>query len=136
MNNYKDKFQNLYTHDSGIIELKYSDFIFKNRNKIFYLKNDINNINNGIIMVYAPWCKHCKSIADEFSKMSYDYMNIFYLGVINAEDLKNKNDILANKLGVSEYPKFFKLSNKIEVKFIEYDFKSIDDIKFYISLNT
>ena len=131
MNNYESKFKDLYEIDSGVLELKYNDFIEKNKN--YYLKG--KNIKEGIIIFYAPWCNHCKKMSNELKNLVSDYTNIFFIGVVNSEDITNKNDILSSIFKIKEYPTYFIIKNNKIIKLKE-QFKNLDDINFYILINS
>jgi len=125
-----EKYKDLYELDSGITELKYNDFIKKNNS--YNLKK---NVNNGLLIFYAPWCSHCKVLSTELKKIANDYINKFYIGVINIEDIVNKNDILSNSFNVKQYPTYFEIKNG-KIKKINTVFNDISDINFYILLNS
>jgi thiol-disulfide isomerase/thioredoxin len=130
MNNYENKFKDLYDLDSGIIELKYNDFIKKNND--YYTKK---NIKEGLLIFYAPWCKHCITLSKDLKNLVSDYVNKFFIGVVNVEDLNNKNDILSNIFNIKSYPTYFIIKNN-KIKKTNNYFKNIDDINFYILLNS
>lgn len=125
-----EKYKDLYELDSGITELKYNDFIKKNNS--YNLKK---NVNNGLLIFYAPWCSHCKVLSTELKKIANDYINKFYIGVINIEDIVNKNDILSNSFNIKQYPTYFEIKNG-KIKKINTLFNDISDINFYILLNS
>ena len=130
MNNYENKFKDLYELDSGIIELKYNDFIKKKNH--YYTKK---NIKEGLLIFYAPWCSHCLKLSNDLKKLISDYINKFFIGVVNVEDLNNKNDILSNNFNIKSYPTYFIIKNN-KIIIPNNHFKNIDDINFYILLNS
>ena len=123
---YENKFKDLYPETSGVIELKYNDFKKK------HLKN--GKMKNGLIIFYAPWCKHCINLANELTKVSIEFYNSFSLYAVNIEDINNKNDILSSKFKIDKFPTFYSVSNFNNINYLNYQFKSIDDLKFYIYL--
>ena len=127
-----NKYKDIYYIDSGVEELKYSDFKI-NKKKII-LKKKNNNLN-GLVIVYAPWCKHCKEIVDTWSELAIENMYRFYIASINSEDLKNKNDHITSKLKVIEYPTLFSIKKSgLLTKYV--GSISRDDIQYHISINS
>ena len=131
MNNYENKFKDLYDLDSGIVELKYNDFV--KEEKDYYIKN--KNIKEGLLIFYAPWCVHCKKQSQELKNLINDYINKFFIGVVNVEDLKNKNDRLASIFKIKQFPTYFIIKNNKIIK-LKDQFKNLDEINFYILLNS
>ena len=123
---YENKFKDLYPETSGVIELKYKDFKKK------HLKN--GKMKNGLIIFYAPWCKHCINLANELTKISTEFYNLFSIYAVNIEDINNENDVLASKFNINKFPTYYSVSNFNNVNYLNYQFKNIDDLKFYIYL--
>ena len=98
----KDYYEDLYINVEHIDELKYSDFIIKDKKLI--LKNKDYQNNKSIIIFYAPWCSHCKTIYDDIIELSITNLNKFKIGVVNISDNKNKNHLLSNFLKMDSIP--------------------------------
>ena len=88
-NDIMSSYKNIYGENKGIIELKYKDFIVK-KNKLF-INNKFFDENKGLIIFYAPWCSHCKKMSDYLIDLALDNLNIFPIGSVNIEDIKNEN---------------------------------------------
>ncbi|CAG2055984.1 unnamed protein product [Timema podura] len=53
-----------------------------------------------IVEFYAPWCGHCQSFADEYSKAATALKGVSMVGAINVDEHKS----LGAKYGVKGYP--------------------------------
>jgi thiol-disulfide isomerase/thioredoxin len=127
-------FKNIYGEETGIIELKYKDFqINKSSIKI---KNNFFDPNNykGLIIFYAPWCKHCVEISSEFINLAQDNLYIFPMGAVNIEDVKNKNDKLAQKFKIEQIPTVKYVDSKGIIKDYPYNI-SIENLRYFINMN-
>lgn len=93
---------NLYDDNSGVIELYNKDFI-KKGNKFKILNKNFKN-QKGLIIIYAPWCKHCISMAPMMSEIAKIFQNRFKIGSINAENTYMKNDDLRIDMKIKQYP--------------------------------
>lgn len=125
-NNYKKKYKDLFNLDSGVIELKYNNFLIEKNNVIF-------DNNNSLILVYAPWCKHCQIFAEVWSQLAIHYRNKFNLYSINSEDIDNKNDYIISKLKPNNYPILYKVDKNGKLIIFENEL-NLNDITYYISL--
>ena len=74
-------------------------------------------------------------MSSELKNLISDYTNLFFIGVVNSEDLKNKNDVLSNIFKIREYPTYFVIKNNKIIK-LKDQFKNLDDINFYILINS
>ena len=61
-NNNLILYKDIYGMDKAIPELKLKDF--KYNKKKLTINNDYFSENKGLIIFYAPWCKHCKNLSD------------------------------------------------------------------------
>jgi thiol-disulfide isomerase/thioredoxin len=95
--------QNLYSPYSGVLELSQGDFKKKKLiNKDFKGKQ-------GILIFYAPWCGHCRSMVREISELAIQFRYIFPFGTVNCEN-PNNNDI-CQEFAVEKFPTIFVTKN-------------------------
>ena len=125
--------KNIYNSNYGVTELKYKDFIIKNK-KVF-VKKDIYKDNHGFIIFYAPWCKHCKELAPKIIDLAISNLNIFYFGSVNIEDIYNDNHKLSHILDVKKIPTIYKLNKNGQLIKYEYEY-SYENLNYYITMNT
>lgn len=114
---------------TDIIELKYKDFKIKNKNKKIHNKNFMNK--KGLIILYAPWCKHCNDITSYMVELGSFYKNIFPIGAINSEDILYKNDKLLKYFNYKYYPTLFTISKKGNINLYKNQL-SKDELHYYI----
>lgn len=128
-------YDDLYGQNTGIVELKYKDFTYDKKTKSLTCNHPaFKNFKKGIIIFYAPWCNHCINMYDDIIELSINYMNIFPIAVVNIEDLKNKNDILASYAYVTKYPTMKVLNKNLILENYNNDL-SKDNITYYINMN-
>lgn len=126
-----DKYNNIYGKYDKVIELKYKDFKFNNKDLI--IKNKIFFKNNSLIIFYAPWCKYCKKLYDDISELSITNHNKFNIGSVNINDIKNNNHLLSNFLNITSIPCAYIIKNK---KLIKYNkVINYENIFYYINMN-
>lgn len=119
-----------YPDNAPVKELKYKDFKYNKQKPTLNHKKFKNKV--GMILVYAPWCQHCKGIIQTWNDLASQYNYIFPLGAINAEDIDNRNHELLSNLSVTAYPTLFTVSKKgnlTKYKHIE----TRDELIYYIS---
>ncbi len=128
---YKD----LYGENSGIVELKYKDFIYNEKSKSLQCKHPLfQDIRRGMIIFYAPWCVHCNDMYDDLIELSINYMNVFPIAVVNIEDVKNKNDILMVQAKVVRYPTLKIVNKDLYLEDYNNDLTK-DNMTYYINMN-
>jgi thiol-disulfide isomerase/thioredoxin len=79
--------KNLFVKNSNVIELVETDFI-KKHNK-YIINHKSFKQTNGLIMLYAPWCKHCKESVDNWEYLANIFNNDFVIAAINSESDNN-----------------------------------------------
>lgn len=128
---YKD----MYDDVSTIYELKYADFEIDEKTKsIKCIHPMFQHTQRGMIVFYAPWCKHCNQMYDDLVEISINYMNIFPIGVVNIEDIKNKNDHLSAHAKVMKYPTMKIVNRDLYLEDYNNDM-SKDNIVYFINMN-
>lgn len=70
------------------------------------------------LLLYAPWCGHCKSIHPEWEKFAGSVKDIVRVGAIDADKYRD----VASQFGVKGFPtiKFYKMGNKKGMKPSDY----------------
>ena len=132
-NNQKIKlFKNIYGLDKGIIELTLKDFIYKNKN--LYINNEYFSEKKGLIIFYAPWCKHCIKISDMLINLALSNINLFNFGAVNTENTEEGNDYLSIYANINRLPtiKYINSNNNLTDYPFEYN---IDNLIFYVNTN-
>jgi thiol-disulfide isomerase/thioredoxin len=99
---YNKLFRNLYGGDTGITDLVYKDFKYKNEK--LYIEHPDFKGRKGIIVFYAAWCSHCNKLSQTLIDMQNEYLNKYVFGAINIENVKEKNDELAIHADVKFIP--------------------------------
>jgi thiol-disulfide isomerase/thioredoxin len=125
------RYEDIYHDYSGVVELKYKDFEIKDK-KIF-IKNK-NFLNKGFIVFYAPWCSPCKRMGDDYSELALTYKNIYPIGAVNTEDIKNNNDLLSSIANVKQYPTIKKISKDGLLENFDTEFNK-NNILYYINIS-
>lgn len=72
-----------------------------------------------MVLFYAPWCGHCKSMKPEYEELRKKYMKIPNKNVvmINCDDHKE----FASKAGVQGFPTLRLYKNPKDDKYVDYD---------------
>jgi len=68
-----------------------------------------------LVMFYAPWCGHCKSMKADYARAAEQLTNAKVPHVLAAVDATQERD-LANRFSIKGYPtiKFFRRGNEVE----------------------
>lgn len=119
-----------YPKDSPVKELKYKDFKYVNNKPV--LKHKKFKGKSGMVLVYAPWCKHCKGFTETWNDLAQQYNYIFPMGAINAEDIQNHNHQISSDLSVRAYPTIFHVSKTGRMTKYKLD-ETRDELMYYIS---
>ena len=105
---YEELFKNVYGEDKNVPELVFNDFEMKNNNVCLKTRHDTAiKTDKCLIIVYAPWCGHCKRLADLIFNLADEYTNLFSFAAINIENLEQQNDKLKIMLNVTSVPTLF-----------------------------
>lgn len=129
-----DIFSNIYGIDKGVIELTLKDFTYDKKNKKLYINNSYFNENKGIIIFYAPWCKHCVKMSDLIIDLAISNLNIFYFGSVNVENIEDGNDYLAIYGNIHNLPTIKVINEDKSLENYKFDY-NIDNLIFYVNTN-
>lgn len=125
---YKD----IYSKEKGILELKLSDFDYIN--KKLYIKNDYFLEKKGLIIFYAPWCKHCVKISELLINLALANINLFYFGAVNCENIEDGNDYLCSYANITKYPTIKYIKEDGTLEDYKYEYVS-DNLVYFINTN-
>ena len=102
----KDIYADIFTKESGNIELKLSNFHYNKKTK--KLKCILPSFKDrGFIFFYAPWCKHCLKLSTPLSNLAIMNATVFPFGAVNSEDIQGGNDFLCNYADIEKYPSLY-----------------------------
>jgi len=88
-----------------------------------------------MVLFYAPWCGHCKSMKPDYEQLRKKYMKVPDKNVvmINCDDHKE----FASKAGVQGFPTIRLYKNPKDDKYIDYEGpRTADAIETYLSENS
>jgi thiol-disulfide isomerase/thioredoxin len=130
LNKTNNLFKNIYGDETGVRELTLKDF--KYDNKKLYITNSFFNNKKGLIIFYAPWCKHCKKISSLIIDLALSNINIFNFGAINTENIDDGNDKLCIYADINRLPtiKIINKDNTLEDYSYSY---TIDNLLYIIN---
>lgn len=119
-----------YPKSSPVKELKYKDFKYINKKPVITNKNFKGK--TGLLLVYAPWCKHCKGFTELWNDLAQQYNYLFPMGALNAEDIHNQNHQISSDLSVKFYPTIFVVSKNGRLTKYKYD-ETRDELTYFIN---
>tara|TARA_B100000780_G_C21126993_1_gene457830 strand:+ start:13200 stop:13586 length:387 start_codon:yes stop_codon:yes gene_type:complete len=112
-------------NNTSVIELNKSDF---NRKKVKHIDFEKKN---GLIVFYAPWCKHCKNMKDMWENLASTFKYQFAIAAVNVEDTNKNNGKLLKTFNISIYPTIKYVTKTGTV--IKYEgIQNYDDIVYFI----
>lgn len=123
------EYENFYGGKSdAVVELTDEDFDLKNKK----VKHDEFKNKMGLIMIYAPWCGHCRNMIDTWKDLAGQFRYRFAIGAVNSENISANNVNVVKGFKVKYYP---------TVKFVNKDGKikrfdgllTKDDLLYFIS---
>lgn len=107
------EYENFYDgEDDSVIELTTDDFDLKNKK----IKNKQFENKMGLIMIYAPWCGHCRNMVNIWRELAGQFKYCFIIGAVNSENINSNNIDIIKSFKVKYYPtvKFVNTKGKIK----------------------
>lgn len=110
--------ENIYGGES-VKELVKSDFVIRKKslNKYnVFLKNNITDGLNGILIIYAPWCEQCVLSRKMWESIARLFKYKFKIYALNTYNFRDKNQDMTLPLDIHLYPdyRFVKRNGEIE----------------------
>ena len=104
--------ENLYVHSMELVENKNCSY---NNGIITFQAEQQKRSRDcyGMILVYAPWCPHCKNMVEEWVYLEKQLSDPFkiILNAVNAENIDNEQFI--QSLNVSGFPTLYTINKDI-----------------------
>ena len=120
---------NIFAHESGVLELTSKDFKIKNK-KVYVTAKHFKD-KKAILVIYAPWCGHCLRSVPLWCEIATLFKNVFPIGAVNVENEIAKNNKIKHALNVKFYPSIFTVSKSGLVKPYKKG-RDVDDILEHI----
>jgi thioredoxin-like negative regulator of GroEL len=93
----------IFGYETGVRELKNKEFIRKEKG--IYIDSSVKSSNiRGLVLFYTPWGRSCNDFKYKWSEIALLFKNRFFIGAVNVENQKSKNDILRHDLEITTYP--------------------------------
>ena len=119
---------NLYDpKKTSIKHLNTKNFKFVDDNT--YLNLGKNTPKNAFIIIYAPWCGHCKSQEELWMSIHRQFQLTYPVYVVNGDNPKNFK--LMDQLNVEYFPSVFRLSDEHKLERYTYEI-NYESIQMYI----
>lgn len=96
----------------------------------FSLETFKNTSESAFVMVYAPWCGHCKTVKPEFEKLKSSYTGRTKIVMIDGD----KDKEAAKNMGVKGFPTLRYYPTGLNGEFKEYNGERTEDaMKSYLT---
>lgn len=123
------EYENFYEGKcNAVIELKSTDFDLKKK----YVKHSEFEGKMGLIMIYAPWCGHCRNMIDVWKYLAAKFRNCFVIGAVNSENIIANNIDVIKSFKVKYYPTVKFVNEKGKVTKFD-GLLTKDDLLYFIS---
>jgi hypothetical protein len=73
-------------------------------------------------------------MGDDYSELALTYKNIYPIGAVNTEDIKNNNDLLSSIANIIQYPTIKKISKDGLLENFDTEFNK-NNILYYINIS-
>lgn len=123
------QYENFYGgKGDAVIELTSTDFDLKKKQ----VKHDEFKNKMGLIMIYAPWCGHCRNMIDVWKDLAGQFRYRFVIGAVNSENINAKNVDVIKGFKVKYYPTVKFVNEKGKVTKFD-GLLTKDDLLYFIS---
>lgn len=123
------EFENFYGKEGdAVIELRASDFDLSKKE----IKHCDFKEKMGLIMIYAPWCGHCRNMIDTWKDLATQFRYRFTIGAVNSENINAKNSDILKAFKVKYFPTVKFINEKGKVRKFD-GMLNKDDLLYFIS---